>query len=265
MKQLLIALLGCTVFLTGCGEDKLTPEQELAKQRLEYEHIQKMAEIKALEKQNLIAQEYVTQETQQAQEFSATTPTYQEQDNDLALGLLGGAVAGYMASELLDDGWSRGYDSYGRETYYDKDRRPVSRSSYLSHSKTRTVTKSMPKETLKTKLTKFKEKSKAVTKKGIEKAKPALAKGKELTKKGIEKAKPIAKKTLDKSKALAKKGVEKSKPLVSKAKVKTTEMYKKAKPVLAKKAKDTKKKSALLYKKTKSKTGSFLKKTKKRK
>lgn len=231
--------------LTGCGEPS---EAELAQKRMQLEHEAKMAEIKAqLEIAKIQSGNYTIEQAQaeyEQQGQQAYTQTYQNQmqqayqqdsSGDLAVGLLGGAVMGYMASELLDNGWSSGYDSYGRTTYYDNNHRPVSMEKYNVQRSSHKVSRSIPKKDLSSKLKRFKRKASVLA----------------------EKAKRNA--FIAKDKALAK-----AKPAFEKAKLKAKQSYNKAKPVIVKAKDKAKTKAAPLIKKSKTKIKSSFKSFKKR-
>lgn len=286
MKKLIAMLVLSSTALVGCGGPS---EEELAERRLEMEHQQKMAEIQAqvdiarLQSSQSNDPEYsqAVEEYNQAgarayqQSYESEMHQMYQQDTsgDLTTGLLGGAIVGYMASELLDNGWSRGYDSYGRETFYDRDHRSVSRSDYMNQSKTSNVSKSIPKKSLDSKLTRFKRKSQVLTEKAKRKAVAAKDKALTKAKPALQKAKEKSKVALQKSKELTKKGIQKASPVVKKGwdttKSKAKDLKKKATPAVKKgwektkqKASQAKSKSKPLFQKAKSKASSSWKKTK---
>lgn len=139
----------------------------------------------------------------------------------VAVGLLGGAVAGYMASSLLDDGWSSGYDSRGNLSYRNSRNEIVSESAFQSHKKQHPVKRAISKANLKSKLAAFKAKAKLAGK-GLAKAGSASVKG----------AKVIGKKAAIVAAPVVKKVVAKAAPVVRAASAKVVKAGKKAAPVV---------------------------------
>lgn len=227
-KARLLALLLVPVALIGCGEEEPTIDQQIRLQELENQRVIELARIKA--EQNVGLAQAKTTVTQPTVVYSEPLPqqapiTYSEQNVDsgydgstVALGLLGGAVAGYYASELLDGGWSKGYDDYGNTIYRDNTNRVVSNNQYKKYKNTHKVQKAESLKKQKGRLAKLIKKSKLKAQKAgkkiksagsaaVKKAKPVLNKTKVAAKKGFNKAKTKAAPVVGKVKQQAKKVV----------------------------------------------------------
>lgn len=173
MKKIaLVGLIACSVFVVGCGGDK-TPEQVAFEQKkelmaMENAHKREMARIASKSGRNFQQepsyqqdyqqdyqqeQDYGSSQSQmgsQPQEVRSQNYGVQEQPHaaqvqqqsdegfgvgSMALAALGGAAAGYLAGEMLNNGMKSYKDDHGNTHYTDKDGRPVSRTAYEDHKK----------------------------------------------------------------------------------------------------------------------------------
>lgn len=247
-----LLLLIIPSFLVGCGDPEPTFEQQIKLKELETQKQIELARISA-DKQVGLANANAQNNTYSVQTPSVTTgqvttvtnpqPVYQDttqipvpeegySGSSIALGVLGGAVAGYYASELLDGGWSTGYDSYGNTVYRDSNNRVVSADKYKKYKTTHKVTKSENAEKRKQRLAKLvaasklkasaaKDKAKVLGSKAANKAKPMIGKAKVAGKRVVSKAKPVFNKTKQKVVSGGKSLKDKAKPVFRKAVAKT--------------------------------------------
>lgn len=88
------------------------------------------------------AQEVQPQNYASGQDYSAAPASAPAQQTDegfgvgsMALAALGGAAAGYLAGEMLNNGMKSYQDDRGNTHYTDRDGRPVSKTAYEDHKK----------------------------------------------------------------------------------------------------------------------------------
>lgn len=229
----LIAIFTLPLVLGGCGDEEPTIDQQIALQKLENERVIELARIKAEQNVGLAQAKSQTTVTSQPQVIYSeplqerTSLASYEQDvssgydgSTVAVGVLGGAIAGYYASELLDGGWSSGYDYEGNTVYRDSNNRVVDNAKYSQYKASHKVKKSENAKKRKKRLAKLIAKSK-------KKAKAAKAKAKVLGKKAVEKTKPVLKKTKDNLVAASKNTAQKAKKAAKKVKRKKNKKRKK--------------------------------------
>lgn len=174
MKNIaIVGILACSVFIVGCGEKdaetvKYEREKEMLAMKLAHQREMARIDAKKNESQNQTSNNYTendnnyqqdnyTQEPNYGttessvgsqpqavqytnQEPQAAAATQQATDEgygmgSMALAALGGAAAGYLAGEMLNNGMKSYKDDHGNTHYADKDGRPVSRQAYEDHKK----------------------------------------------------------------------------------------------------------------------------------
>lgn len=214
MKKLLI-VLATVVALAGCGDKS---ELEL---KLEHERAMAQIEVQKIKAANQVADtyyienEYEYEVNEDGQRYSSSpsqasidssetysheTPVQSVQQTtsgfsggEMAVGMLAGAAAGYMASEMLNNGMKSYTDEKGNTHYTDKNGKPVSKQAYEDHKKKN------PKTTkLREKVSVAKDKAKSIGSSVKQKAKDKYNKAK--NSKPVRNAKAVAKKTQRKAK-----------------------------------------------------------------
>lgn len=147
MKKMFLAV-SVALLVTGCGSEDLTPQQlELTKLRMQQEHELRMA--RTNNQQNSQVQYEQPASYSHEQQGYSEQPHYSSQasgdvrgTDDGGSSILGtvaavgvGALAGYAASELLDNGHRTYTDSSGRVRYVDKSGREIKKSDYDAYKK----------------------------------------------------------------------------------------------------------------------------------
>lgn len=133
MKKILLAM-SVALLVTGCGDSQ--EQLELTKMRMQMDHELRMAKVsqgaQVAPQQHTVYSEPV--------EYSHEQPDVVRNDSDGGSSVMGtvaavglGALAGYAASELLDNGHRSYADSTGRVRYVDKSGREIKKSDYDSY------------------------------------------------------------------------------------------------------------------------------------
>ncbi|MGL5014404.1 MAG: hypothetical protein ACRC6V_08980 [Bacteroidales bacterium] len=133
MKKILLAM-SVALLVTGCGDSQ--EQLELTKMRMQMDHELRMAKVsqgaQVAPQQHPVYSEPV--------EYSHEQPDVVRNDSDSGSSVMGtvaavglGALAGYAASELLDNGHRSYTDSTGRVRYVDKSGREIKKSDYDSY------------------------------------------------------------------------------------------------------------------------------------
>lgn len=136
MKKILLAI-SVALLVTGCGD---SPEQlELTKMRMQMDHELRMAKVSQGAQ---VAQhtEYQPSSYSEPAEYASAPVDGVRNGDDGGSSVMGtvaavglGALAGYAASELLDNGHRSYTDSTGRVRYVDKSGREIKKSDYDSY------------------------------------------------------------------------------------------------------------------------------------
>ncbi|UIW10509.1 hypothetical protein PQC38_gp033 [Aeromonas phage BUCT695] len=179
MKKIaLIGVAACAALLSACGGEDLTAEQKFELRKMEIQK-QQAVEVARANQQPVTyqrSQEYTVDERDpvyvpqaEPQSYSSgvnaqynqgggySSNTAPSESGSSVMGTVGtlaaGALAGYVASELLDDGYRKYSDDRGRPFYVDNRGVKISQSQYLNHKKTHPV---------KSKLSDYNQKGKSV-------------------------------------------------------------------------------------------------------
>lgn len=143
-KILLVAVVGLSVLLSGCGDDPepMTQQQfELKKLQMEQQHeidMAKIANTPVSEPQQDASYSVPSEQVQpQMQQGYESAPPAEESSGigSAALGAVAGLAAGYAMSELLDDGWRSYTNNSGQTVYYDRSGNQVNKSAYDSYKR----------------------------------------------------------------------------------------------------------------------------------
>lgn len=156
IKTTLAALI-TTVLLVGCEEK--SPEEiafehqrELLRMQLESQEEIARLEVRKAEAENQVSHTYIENEyeyeidgfREEVEEPVPVQPsTVHSGDNmgydgsDVLLAAAGGAAAGYIAREVLDNGYRRVVDSSGNEHYYDSKDRKISRFKFQDYKRSK--------------------------------------------------------------------------------------------------------------------------------
>lgn len=142
-KILLVAVVGLSALLAGCGDDPepMTQQQfELKKLQMEQQHELDMAKAVNQQTQQPVQDTvYSTpsEQVQYQQGYDSAPPPAEESSGlgSAALGAVAGLAAGYAMSELLDDGWRSYTNNSGQTVYYDRSGRQVNKGAYDSYKR----------------------------------------------------------------------------------------------------------------------------------
>lgn len=153
MKKLML-LLATAVALAGCGEKS---ELEL---RLEHERAMAQIEVQKIKAANQVSDTYNVEYEYEINDGGYSEPTVYDQvsqtsqrvstipsqastapveqgysGGDVLLGAAAGALAGYAASEMLNNGMKTYTDTKGNTVYVDKNGKQVSKEQYDAYKK----------------------------------------------------------------------------------------------------------------------------------
>lgn len=203
MKKNIIIGSILAITLVACNDtDELTQAQkfELLKMEKQHEHEETMGRINRQDQQQHVYSSTVSPsdrsdsgsfEAVENTDYSGESVgqhsdvrTSDSSGGSFLAGALAGAAAGYITSELLDDGWRSYTDSSGKTVYMDSKGVRKSSSEYSKHKASHPV-KSVGRETKES----LKKKASSAYSKTKSTAKNTYGKAKSVTKSGYNKAK----------------------------------------------------------------------------